>query len=482
MHPALKIVKESILAQQLEFGSGSGELLLLIRELLAGSRELIDIGISINSLTQGLINILNLILANLEENSVKSLEFTKSHIATNISSFLTDGDELNHVTNLIFDCIEYCKRNSIPVSSSSIRVVKQDGGSVLDSTIHKGIIINAKPLTQVQSLKDANIIILGGSIDKADMETASTVVLNSSNDILNYPTTEEQYYSDLVEKYSSMGINAILFGGSLKPMTKHYLSQNNILALQTHSKFEMQRISKALNIPIIQHRNRPEKEEFIQVKSISVEEISNTLFTSIIPLENNIQTIVIRGSSGLLQDEFERAISTGIQAYKLFMAKPLYTYGACAIELQLVDFLKNYSASLTSVEKYIVTSYADAIFKVCEIMANNSNINKYVLIENMTKANKSDKMSNLGLDLSFSDQILRDISKEYILDNKSLSPALCFSVYDNLLVKQSIFTLATHTTVNLLKINQIIMSKPSGGPKFPNQGHWDEADDRQGFM
>jgi T-complex protein 1 subunit theta len=42
-------------------------------------------------------------------------------------------------------------------------------------------------------------------------------------------------------------------------------------------------------------------------------------------------------------------------------------------------------------------------------------------------------------------------------------------VYDLLKVKQSALKLAVEAAVTVLKVDQIIMSKPSGGPKMPGQ-------------
>ena len=48
-------------------------------------------------------------------------------------------------------------------------------------------------------------------------------------------------------------------------------------------------------------------------------------------------------------------------------------------------------------------------------------------------------------------------------------------IYDSLSAKSWAIKLATEAAVTVLRVDSIIMSKPAGGPKVPQQaGNWDE--------
>lgn len=50
-------------------------------------------------------------------------------------------------------------------------------------------------------------------------------------------------------------------------------------------------------------------------------------------------------------------------------------------------------------------------------------------------------------------------------------------IYDSLAAKSWAIKLATEAAVSVLSVDSIIMSKPAGGPKVPQQaGNWDEDD------
>jgi T-complex protein 1 subunit theta len=55
--------------------------------------------------------------------------------------------------------------------------------------------------------------------------------------------------------------------------------------------------------------------------------------------------------------------------------------------------------------------------------------------------------------------------------------AVDMGVLDLLSAKESAIRLATEAAVQILRVDQIIMSKPAGGPKVPKQGPVDADDD-----
>jgi chaperonin GroEL (HSP60 family) len=62
-------------------------------------------------------------------------------------------------------------------------------------------------------------------------------------------------------------------------------------------------------------------------------------------------------------------------------------------------------------------------------------------------------------------------------DNTLLTTAEEHSILDSLAAKSWAIRQATEAAVNILRVDSIIMSKPAGGPKIPQQsGNWDEDD------
>lgn len=60
--------------------------------------------------------------------------------------------------------------------------------------------------------------------------------------------------------------------------------------------------------------------------------------------------------------------------------------------------------------------------------------------------------------------------------NKKVSPSDELEVYDHLVTKNWAIKLATDAAITVLRVDQIIISKPAGGPKPKANPNWDETD------
>jgi T-complex protein 1 subunit theta len=58
-----------------------------------------------------------------------------------------------------------------------------------------------------------------------------------------------------------------------------------------------------------------------------------------------------------------------------------------------------------------------------------------------------------------------------------LAPTDTLTIYDNLAAKIFAISLASDAAMTILRVDQIIVAKPAGGPKAKSQTGWDNDDD-----
>lgn len=58
--------------------------------------------------------------------------------------------------------------------------------------------------------------------------------------------------------------------------------------------------------------------------------------------------------------------------------------------------------------------------------------------------------------------------------NKKVVESEQLDVYDHLVTKNWAIKLATDAAITVLRVDQIIISKPAGGPKPKQNNNWDE--------
>jgi T-complex protein 1 subunit theta len=164
--------------------------------------------------------------------------------------------------------------------------------------------------------------------------------------------------------------------------------------------------------------------------------------------ESRIGTIILRGSTKHLLDDAERAINNGVNLIKSTTKNNKFIPGAGAADIHLADKIQKYSKTVAGLDQYAIEKYGEALEVVPRTLAENAGHRAEELIAKLYK--ETEENSKMGIDV--------EEGRTHETD-----------IYDNLETKTWAFKLATDAVLTVLKVDQIIMAKPAGGPD-PNAG------------
>jgi len=153
-------------------------------------------------------------------------------------------------------------------------------------------------------------------------------------------------------------------------------------------------------------------------------------------------------------DDVERAIEDGVGVVKSMTKDRRFLPGAGAAELLLADTLTLYGEAQPGLDQYAIQKYGAALEVVPRTLAENAGLDATNMIAEMYAAHKAGK-TGVGIDVV------------------NAGTADC-GVLDLLHTKREAIKMATDAAVTVLRVDQIIMSKPAGGPKAPEQGGPDD--------
>merc|ERR1719267_190861 len=186
-------------------------------------------------------------------------------------------------------------------------------------------------------------------------------------------------------------------------------------------------------------------------KHIYVKEIGSTRCTLFDHEEDNskVATIIVRGSTANIMEDVERAIDDGVNVVKSMTRDARFVPGAGATELLLADALTTFGEAQPGLDQYAINKYGLALEVVPRTLAENAGLDATNMIAEMYAAHKSGKTA-VGIDVA----------------EGGTGDA---GILDLLHTKKEAIKLATDAAVTVLRVDQIIMSKPAGGPKAPAQ-------------
>ena len=357
-------------------------------------------------------------------------------------------------------CVKILPKDSLRFNDDHIRLSKILGGSIEDSLVLRGLVVNRSPESSnhdLSKLKNVKVAVFNCPFDPNSGETKGTVLFHNKDELLNYNASEEDYAKGLAEKVVASGAKVLIVGGSISELCLHYLNSFGLFVLRIMSKFELKRICKALNATPLASLGEPSQEELGFVDLVEVKEIGSTKVVLLHKDNENTKlvSVILRGPTNTLLDDLERSLANGVSAFKQMLDDARYVPGGCSTEAYLYNTLETFGNKLTGMEQYSVTKFAQAFEGFMRVLSGNAGLDPNTSIPDLLSKNV--EKPEWGVDVL----------------NGKLGENSEMKVFDSLSSKVNAIRLASQTAITILRIDQIIMSKPAGGPKPKSNSGWD---------
>ncbi|XP_073132946.1 T-complex protein 1 subunit theta [Henckelia pumila] len=460
-HPAAKILVLAGKAQQEEIGDGANLTVSFAGELLQNAEELIRMGLHPSEVIIGYTKAINKtieVLEELVENGSENMNVReKDEVVLRMKSAVASkqfGLE-DRLCPLITDaCIQVCPKSPSNFNVDNVRVAKLLGGGLHDSTVVRGIVLKNDAVGTIKRIEKAKVAVFVGGVDTSATETKGTVLIHSAEQLENYSKTEESKVEELIKAVADAGAKVIVSGAAVGEMALHFCERYKLMVLKISSKFELRRFCRTTGAVGLLKLSQPNPDDLGYVDSISVEEIGGARVTIVKNEEggNSVSTVVLRGSTDSILDDLERAVDDGVNTYKAMCRDSRIIPGAAATEIELAKRLKEFSLKETGLDQYAISKFAESFEMVPKTLADNAGLNAMEIISSLYAEHASGN-TKVGIDLE--EGICKDVSS--------------INVWDLYITKLFALKYAADAACTVLRVDQIIMAKPAGGPKRPDQ-------------
>jgi len=464
-HPAAKMLLFASQMQEQEMGDGTNWVLIFAGALLNSAEELLRMGLSPAEVIEGY-----------EMACAKAMEILPELVCYTVKD-LRDKDEIVKAIKPVIASKQYGNEdflseliakaclNVYPASGNfsvdNVRVSKIMGSGIYSSRIVNGMVFKRAVEGEITKMKDAKICVLSCPLDSMATETKGTVLIKTADELMNFSKGEEDLLESQIKAIADTGCNVIVTGGKAADMAIHFCNKYKIMVVRLMSKFDLRRLCKAIKATALPRVIPPTPEEAGRCDMVQVDEIGDTAVVVFKQdrEDNAVATIVIRGATGNIMDDIERAIDDGVNCFKALTRDGRMLPGAGAVEMELAQRINSYGQTIPGLEQYAIKKYAEAFEIVPRTMAENAGVKATELISNLYAAHNGGE-KNIGFDIEGEGTATRDSAESDILDA--------------FLVKYWGLKFSSNAACTVLSVDQIIMAKQVGGPKPKANPDWDE--------
>ena len=463
-HPTAKMMVEISKTIDTEVGDGTTSSVIFAGTLLAKAEELLSKDVHSSVIIDGFQAASEKSLEILDEISKKVQSNDKETLlkiaATSMESKLISEDS-DILSKIVVDAIlkiTETKKEKSTVDLDNIKVEKKAGGSITDTTLVKGIVLDKEIVhsgmpTKIQKAK---IALINNALEIEKTEMSAEIRINDPTQMQMFLEEENRMLKTMVDKLHTVGANVVICQKGIDDMAQHFLAKHGILSVRRVKESDMTKLAKATGGRITTNLDDISEKDLGTSELVHQKKVESDKWVFVEGCRNpQSVTLLIRGGSQRVVDEVDRSIHDALMVVKDVIERPAIVAGGGAPEALLAAFLKDWSESFDGRQQLAIKKFAEALEIIPLTIAENAGMDPIdTMVTLRAKQSEGKKWSGINAK-----------------DGK-VGDMLSLNIVEPVVVKEQIIKSATEAASMILRIDDVIAisGAPGGAGGPPGMG------------
>ncbi len=464
-HPAAKMLVEVAKTQDEECGDGTTTAVILAGELLKKAEAMIEQNVHPTVISGGyraaatkareLLEELAITVSPDDKDTLMDIART-SMISKSVSA---SRDLLADVAVRAVSAVAEKKDGKWYVDDDNIQVVKKQGGSMDDTQMISGIIVDKEAVHSgmPKKVEKAKIALVDSALEVKKTEIDAKIEITDPSQLHAFLDEEENMLKKMVDIVKKSGATVLFAQKGIDDLAQHYLAKEGIYAVRRVKKSDMEKLSKATGANLVTKLDDLKASDLGEAALVEEKKIADDRMTFVTGCKNpKAVSILIRGGTEHVVDEIDRSLNDAISVVSVAYEDGKLVTGGGSTAVELALKLRDYAASIGGREQIAIDAFASAMEVVPTALSENAGLDPIDVLIEMRQAHKAGK-KYAGINV-FTGKVV-DMKKEKVLEP--------------IRVGRQAISSATDAAVMILRIDDVIASKGGAGgkgPKGPDMG------------
>ena len=459
-HPAAKMMVEVSKTIDTEVGDGTTSSVVIAGSMLEKAEKLLEKNIHSTVIIDGYQNAaakaLELLKGLAKKIQADDHESLTKIAKTSMQSKLISEDSVG-LSKLVVDSILKIARKdgeNYSVDLDNLKVEKKSGGSIDDTTLIKGIVLDKEIVHSGMPTKieKAKIALVNTALEVEKTEMSAEIRISDPTQMQMFLEEENRMLKDMVEKLHQVGANVLICQKGIDDIAQHFLSKHGILAVRRVKESDMTKLTKATGGRITTNLDDITANDLGSADIVKQKKVESDKWVFIEGCRDpHSVTVLIRGGSQRVVDEVDRSIHDALMVVKDVIETPFIVAGGGSPEAYLSSQLKEWADTFEGREQLAIKQYAESLEAIPLTIAENAGMDPIDTIISL-RARQAGGKKSIGINAKEG-----KIGDMYSLD-----------IVEPLVVKEQIIKSATETACMILRIDDVIsISGGSAGPGGP---------------
>jgi thermosome len=449
-HPAAKMIIEVAKTQEQHCYDGTTSAVVLSGELLKRSEDLIEQNVHPTVICEGFRLAAEKAVELLENHGIAT--HNDDAVLTEVAKTALTGKSAGAVKSFMADiCVRSVNAVGVIegderiVDLSDIKVEKRQGGSIKDSSLIDGILLDKERVHagMPRSIADAKIALVNSAIEVKKTEVDAKIQITDPSQLALFLEEEENYIRGLVEKIQAAGATVLVCQKGIDELAQHYMAKAGIFAVRRAKKSDMEALSKATSGRIVTNLDDLSPDDLGHAAKVEERKIGESDMTFITGCpEAKSVSVLLRGGTEHVVDEIRRAFDDAVGVVSVAWEDGAVLTGGGSVLAALSRDLRTYAEGVGGREQMAIEAFASALEIIPRTLAENAGLDPVTTLIELRKAH-ADGQSHAGI----------NVYEGGVVDMKAAN------VVEPMRVVEQAIQSATETAIMILRIDDVISSK-----------------------
>ncbi|AFH43050.1 thermosome subunit beta [Fervidicoccus fontis] len=468
-HPGAKMMVQIAKGQDEEVGDGTKTAVILAGELLRQSEDLLDKGIHPTVIVSGYKKAAEeaekIIKEISEPIDINNKEILKKIATTSLYSKAVQGsrDKLAEIAVEAATRVAEKRGDSYFVDLDSIQIIKKYGGSLLDTMLIDGVVIDKEVVHpgMPKRVENAKIALLDAPLEIEKPEIDAEIRINDPTQMRKFLQEEEEMLKRMVDKIAEVGANVVIAQKGIDDVAQHFLAKRGILAVRRVKRSDMEKLERATGGRIVSNIDDLQPSDLGEAALVEERKIGEDKMVFVEGAKSaKSVTILIRAGFERLVDEGERALRDALSAVADAIKMAKIVAGGGATEVEVAKRLKEIAPKIGGKQQLAVEAFARALETLPSTIAENAGYDALEIMMKLRAAHANSNGKFMGIDVYTGNIVnMKDIG--------IIEPAA---------IKLNAIKAATEAATMILRIDDFIAASKSTGAGAGEKGKKEEGE------
>jgi thermosome len=456
------MIVEVAKTQDEEVGDGTTTAVVLTGELLSAAEKLLAKGINTSTIVRGYRMAAEKSYDILEDVS-KPVKLSDNAILREIAGTAMTGKGAEAAKDVLADlCVNAVKQvaeqenGKVTVDLDDIQVEKKEGGSVQDSELIYGVVLDKERASDAMPHKVANakIALLDVALEIKKTETDAKIEITSPDQLMLFTQQEEKTLKEKADAVAKSGANVLFSQKGVDDLVAHFLAKAGILAVKSVSKSDMKKLSKATGATIVSNVKDLSGKELGKAELVEEVKIGDDEMVFVRGCKNpKAVSILVRGGTEHVVDEAERSVKDALGGVASSVELGKVVTGGGALEIELARRIREYSESVGGREQLAIQAFAETLEIIPRTLAESTGMDA---IDTLVKLRSEHDKKNVDVGVDVINGKTADMWKKGVIEPTKL--------------KLQAIKSASEASEMILRIDDVIAASKKSAPPMPPGG------------